>query len=378
VHVDGSNKNKGTQMQLPHDPRASLPEAAGLFARAAAYLPRSPRFGAEHGYRIFWLERGQLRFRDVVADPRGFAIVGRHSRAHVRLAHDETIALRHLVLRAQRSAAGVTSLRVADLLAPLPLFVDGSDEPLHACVIEGAFSARLGAYALCGLPFDGCAALGPEGGPGRGDRNVEDDDDDDDAENADDIVPPGLAVGISPPTGTIDRARIARDAAQRGPASEAGAARPAPLDEPPAPSRPEPPLPAPKMHSVISARPRTTFIAMMPSSLPEDAVVTLALEGPRGRDTVHLAAEQLDGFLVLGRYDRCRAGGEVFSDRASRMHVALTLDEDGLVLIDLASTNGVFRDGAKIRHARVRDTEVFAFDADEVNRMRVTVHAGRR
>jgi pSer/pThr/pTyr-binding forkhead associated (FHA) protein len=60
------------------------------------------------------------------------------------------------------------------------------------------------------------------------------------------------------------------------------------------------------------------------------------------------------------------------------MHVALTLDEDGLVLIDLASTNGVFRDGAKIRHARVRDTEVFAFDADEVNRMRVTVHAGRR
>ena len=182
-----SEKNRGTQMQLPHDPRASLPEAAGLWARAAAYLPRSPRFGAAHGYRIFWLERGELRFRDVVAESHGFAIMGRHSRAHVRLAHDETIALRHFVLRAQRSDAGVSSLEVADLLAPLPLFVDGSETPQHACLIEGAFSARLGAYAFCGLPFDGCAALGAEGGPGRGDRP--DDAHPADDENADDLVP---------------------------------------------------------------------------------------------------------------------------------------------------------------------------------------------
>ena len=118
---DADNKNKGTLMWVPDDPRASVPEAAGLFARAAAFLPHSPRFGAAHGYRIFWLERGELRFRDVVADPRGFAIMGRHSRAHVQLAHDETIALRHFVLRAQRSDAGVSSLEVADLLAPLPL-----------------------------------------------------------------------------------------------------------------------------------------------------------------------------------------------------------------------------------------------------------------
>ncbi len=364
---DADNKNKGTLMWVPDDPRASVPEAAGLFARAAAFLPHSPRFGAEHGYRIFWLERGELRFRDVVAEPHGFAIMGRHSRAHVQLAHDETIALRHFVLRAQRSEAGVSSLEVADLLAPLPLFVDGSDTPQHACVIEGAFSARLGAYAICGWPFDGCAALGSEGGPGRGDgrRNH----DADDADNADDLVEgAGEAGAERPGLGTVEGAPLGRAAAPRA----IGKVQ-IPID---GSARVRPPRP-PQAGSAVSARPRTTLIEVMPSSHPHDAFVTLELTGPRGKSTVHLTAEQLDGFVVLGRYDRCRAGGEVYSDAASRMHVALTGDGEGVEVFDLASTNGLYLRRERVFHACVTDSEVFTLGGTMDNRVRVTVHGAR-
>ena len=364
---DADNKNKGTLMWVPDDPRASVPEAAGLFARAAAFLPHSPRFGAAHGYRIFWLERGELRFRDVVADPRGFAIMGRHSRAHVQLAHDETIALRHFVLRAQRSDAGVSSLEVADLLAPLPLFVDGSETPQHACLIEGAFSARLGAYAFCGLPFDGCAALGSEGGPGRGDGRQNHDADD--ADNADDLVEEAARGDAERPGfGTVEGAPHGRAAAPR-----AIGKVPIPIDRSAGIEVPRPP----QAGSAVSARPRTTLIEVMPSSHPDDAFVTLELTGPRGKATVHLTAEQLDGFVVLGRYERCRAGGEVYSDAASRMHVALRGDGEGVAVFDLASTNGVYLRGERVFHARVTASETFTLGSLPDNRVRVTVHGAR-
>ena len=138
------------------DLTATVPDAASLFARAAAYLPVSPRFGAEHGYRVFWRDGGVLRFRDILEHARSFAVVGRHSRAHVRLLDDPTIALRHFVFRARRSSEGMPELHVADLLAPRPLLVDGSDEPQFACAVEEAFSARLGSHTIAAFPFDGC------------------------------------------------------------------------------------------------------------------------------------------------------------------------------------------------------------------------------
>jgi len=349
--MDGSNKNKGTQMGLPEDPRATWPEAMGLFARAAAYLPRSPRFGSERGVRLFWLEGGELRFRDVVEDPRGFAIVGRHSQAHVCLEADETIALRHFVVRVRRAASGKSELVVSDLLAPLPLFVDGSDEPLHACVLEGAFSARLGAYALCGFPFDGCAALGDEGGPGRGDRP------DDNAHagvvNADDVEGPVVHAPLS-----ASRASVVPDDDIPFPPI-------APLARPPA---------GVSRGTLIEARPRSAAIESMDSAHSELAHLTLELRGPERAETLHLTRAQLAGWVIIGHYARCAAGGQVFSAAASRMHLALTLGPDGVEVFDLASTNGVFLGKRRVKYACVRGDAEFALGPASVNHVRIRLH----
>ncbi len=117
------------------------------------------------------------------------------------------------------------------------------------------------------------------------------------------------------------------------------------------------------------------MIEALESAVPDDSVVTLALRGPRGRDVLHLSAAQLEGFVVLGRYDRCHVRGEVFSDGVSRMHLGLMRCEGGIEVFDLASTNGVYVGQRRVRFARVTEHESFSLGEDADDRVHVRVRA---
>ena len=322
--------NDSTRLPTPSDVRASVPEAASLFARAVAYLPVSPRHGRSAGYRVFWSEQGHLRFRDVVEHPRGFAVLGRHSQAHIRLLGDPTLALRHFVFRARRSATGVPELHVADLLAPLPLLIDGNDEAQHACAIEGAFSGRVGGHAIAAFPFDGCGDLDARGGPGRGDRP--ENDQDEGLDNEDDLRPDevvGPAV-YAPPGPSIAPRSTAIGPVPRVRSTSVRAVECAP----------EPASEVPRT-SVARSVPRTTHVELLAREPPADAVVMVQISGAGGRHSIALSEFQLRGLVIVGRYDRCIEGGTVFSNCVSRMHFALSRVPGGVEVLDLASTGGM-------------------------------------
>jgi hypothetical protein len=346
-----SDSDCRTCMPSLDDLCAGLSMATDVFARASAYLPHSPRHGQAHGYRVFWLEAGALRFRDVVEHPAGYAILGRHAEAHVRLLGDPTIALRHFVLRARRTPAGVPELHVADLLAPLPLFVDGSDAPQRSCAVEGAFSARLGAHALCALPFDGCASLSAAGGPGRGDRP---DEDEPSGRDADDIDLSGLPPGFEHLFRPTPPPRAPRDPGPRAPQRVALEAVVRALPAPPAPSARR----AQRLDVTLTSHIASTHVSALPETSPERAVLWLDLVGQGGRRTLRLSEAQLEGLVILGRYDRCLAGGDVFSTSVSRMHLGVTRSPEGIEVIDLASTQGVLVDGEPVHRAVISDGAV--------------------
>lgn len=335
--------NVRTRVACPLDPVAGVAQVSALAARALAFLPRSPRFGRERGHRVLWTEGSALRFRDVVHDPRGYAVLGRHRRAHIRLLGDPTIALRHFVLRAGRAADGEPALHVRDLLAPVPLFVDDEQVPRYACSIRGSFSARIGGHVICALPFDGCAPLPPGGGPGRGDRSDEEDEDDDGDDDE-------ARVESEP-----DEERARRELRGGGDRGAASRWRPA------------------RSAGEVDVCTRTTDLGSLVDAARPRAYVALELIGRKGRVTRVLGAEPLDGLVILGRYPRCLEGAALFSENVSRMHVALTRSGDALEVLDLASTQGVWVDGARARRGLAGDGSTIALtDAgDELVRVRM-------
>jgi hypothetical protein len=361
-----SDKLSDASTRLPSigDVRASVPQAVSLYARAAAYLPVSPRRGNAAGYRVFWNEDGDLRFRDVVEDPRGFAVLGRHSRAHIRLLGDPTIALRHFVFRARRSDVGVPELHVADLLAPMPLLIDGNDEAQHACAIEGAFSGRVGAQAIAAFPFDGCGDLDARGGPGGGDRPESDGEEG--LVNADDLPSDdvaGAAEHVAPSSSS------AADSVDMKPVGDGPRVRSmdAPLVEA------MPPV-EPNRTQTVAARsvPRTTHIELLSRIPPPNAAVMLEISGAAGRHSIALSEFQLRGPVIVGRYDRCIESGKVFSDSVSRMHFALSRVPGGVEILDLASTCGIAVDGREAFHFLVKSSATLELTDEDRVHIRVT------
>ena len=319
-----------TRKGTPLDVLARVQDAGALFARASAYLPASPRFGSERGHRVFWTDRTELRFRDVVADPAGHVVVGRHSRAHIRVAGDPTVALRHFVLRARQAPDGVPELHVSDLLAPLPLYIDGSDRPHRACAVRGAFTARVGAHVLCALPFDGCAPLGPGGGPGRACRpDAPDDDEDPDPTHA------------REEDDDFDRSELAL--ANKFAWIQARDVR----------------------RAEVSAKTLSSHIGVVASARADAPALVVELVGEARRATVAIPAADLDGLVIVGRYERCAAGADVFSEKVSRMHLAFTRAGDLVEVLDLASTNGLLVDGSRVHRALVGVGSVIALDDRE-------------
>ena len=287
---------------------ASPRAAADLFARAAALLPALPRGELGPGYRVFWLDRGAIAWRDVVGDGADHLVVGRHSCTDVELRGDDAIALRHLCVRARRSPAGLPELEVLDLRANQPVFVDGSDEPQRSFVAEGSVAARLGSHVLCALPVDACVraraeALAPESVPS--------------------LVITGSSVEALPRKKAAPRLEGARE-------------------------------PVPRSHTTtLRPAPHTTDLdALRPSAEPP--WVRLVIRSPEGCVEHRLARADLRGLVLVGRYSRCQAAhGGLLEGDVSRVHAGVIARGDGVEVIDLASTNGISVDGQKVRRVLV-------------------------
>ncbi len=305
------HRNAATMLPPAGALAASPSAAAELFARASALLPTMAREAGGPGYRVFWLGDGALQWADVLGDGHGHLVVGRHSSADVELRGDESIALRHLVLRAGAAAKGVPELQVLDLRANLPVFVDASDEPQRSFVAEGPMLARVGTHAICALPVATCA-------PPKVPTTEHE----------------ASAPASSPPArqDAERRRRVVREPQASYVASAAGS----------------------HTTSLRPAPPTTEIHELQPSAGPP--WVHLVVRSPNGDVEHQLDRDALRGLVLVGRYARCQAGhaGLLLGD-VSRVHVGLIAQGDAVEVIDLASTNGIWVDRSRVRRGLIED-----------------------
>jgi hypothetical protein len=83
--------------------------------------------------------------------PGAVLVVGRHSRCGLCLEHDETVALRHVVMRAPQQCGGRPALKVFDLKTGQGFQVDGIGR-CDAVAADGPLCIRVGSYSLICLP----------------------------------------------------------------------------------------------------------------------------------------------------------------------------------------------------------------------------------
>lgn len=282
-----------------------------LVARATLALAHVSDSGAAPGFRLFWLrtsggsatERAELAFATLPEG--GHLVVGRHSECDVRLEHP-SVSLRHVLLRSRRDPTGALALLGTDLGAELPMRVGPNAQPTRAFGASGPTVLRLA---------DGIVVALPVGDPSAS----------------------------TPPDESALRAAV--------------------VDADPALARPIPrALEDLAVRTMVSTMSRTLirpFAAPLPVEvLPREggsAFARVAMRGPHGRVVVELSRAQLERVVLVGRYPRCRLGElSPFSAAVSRVHAGLVLDGDDLLVIDLASTNGLGSRGAGERARAVR------------------------
>ncbi|MEM9189901.1 MAG: FHA domain-containing protein [Myxococcota bacterium] len=144
------------------EPRIDWQELPALY-RAARDHALATQWTHGPGYRLYLRRVGssELIHQDLPASRRSYLVVGRHHRADLVLDRDPEVSLRHLLFRAFAPTGEPLSLRVVDLRARLPFFVD-DDRPLRSAAVSGPIGLRFGRYALVAVPADGSAFALPD------------------------------------------------------------------------------------------------------------------------------------------------------------------------------------------------------------------------
>jgi hypothetical protein len=259
-----------------------------LLAELGPELAKSDR----PGFTLVASHGGETKHRFVPAIHGGHIIVGRHSQADLRLDGDPTLSLRHLLIRGVMLDDGTPALRILDLETPIGFGIEDGT-PVRSIVVTGPFAIALGDWTLAGAP--------------HGDRSA----------------PPRVGEG---------------------------------------PYR----LPAPELHLShqvprrVVGDLRRSHITQLPkvaglvNTTPPVPVARMTMRR-RGREDVDigLTKDQLAHGVLIGRYGRCIDGGvlKLVTDSVSRAH-ALILRTDGEdIIYDLASTQGTYLAGRRIRIA---------------------------
>jgi len=219
------------------------------------------------------------------------AVVGRHDVCDLFLAGRDELALRHLAVIVEPvtsfAPGAPCTYRILDLRTTTG-FVDERGRALRGVVCDGAAVLRCAGYAVFVLPLGD-----PTDWPASG-------------ADAWACVPERIYLD--------ERAPIARGSWAVVPHAQ-------------------------QTHITRVPGPRDPRAALVTNG---DLAGTLELQGPTRRVVLQIGEAALRDGILLGRYDRCDAGG-VDDDTLSRVHALLIRIGDTLVVIDTASTCGTAR-----------------------------------
>jgi hypothetical protein len=245
-------------------------------------------------------------------EPGGVLVVGRHSEAAMRLAADPTVALRHLAIRVLEDEQGEPEARIIDLNTGQGFHIEGAGRFAGARIAGPAF-LRVGSYALRLFPRGAVPRIWPASPEGVFESLVEARVVEDDEGDTNEVV--GFVRG-------------GMDWGERG-------TRITKIGAPVAPRR-----------LVRGAGP-----------LPDETFAVLTVEQAGGETIYPLTAENLERGVLLGRYGRCEVELHRMwvNESSSRVHLLLLKEEDSVLAIDTASSNGTYVDGQRITVVEVPD-----------------------
>ena len=238
--------------------------------------------------------------------------IGRHQRCGLLLEHDPTVALRHILARVTKTAAGL-QLRLWDLRSGQGFMIDGVGKCTAALIDNGDTTVRVGSYTLMCLWV-------------REDMPELDED-------------PEVAWAKRPKTVVVDDSEdvLRRIATSRK-------------------------MIKPQRESRVTVAPGVADLSQVQAvrEIPSDAAATLGAGDGKEALLYPLTEEQLRCGVLLGRYDRCdfQPAWVRDPDSVSRVHALLLLEGDEVLVFDTASTNGVIVDGVPCDVARLRTCAV--------------------
>jgi hypothetical protein len=269
-------------------PRLEVAWLDEAYARARAI--DAPQMTAP-GVRLVWWRGREVGWHDLVAHPRVYAVLGRHTQCDAVLPSDPAVALRHLLLRAATLDDGTTALRVLDLRTGLGFHLD-DDEERRGLVATGVLAMRIGRYALVAIPSG--------------------------VELPDTRPAPEVLESAHVPT--------LRGTVSRGGCTSVTALPPAPLLDDIARDT------AATGHVKVTLRRGEAWATI---ELPEAALDAGVLVGRADRCEPRLRA--------------------VLTESISRVHLLLLREHGAVYGFDLCSTQGVWADGTRMRRVRLPD-----------------------
>ncbi|HEY3235219.1 MAG TPA: FHA domain-containing protein [Polyangiaceae bacterium] len=237
------------------------------------------------------------------------AIVGRHTACNLSVPDKyHEVSLRHVLVLVRAISRDEVRIRVIDLNTEGGFF-DESGRTLRAVAAEGSVFLRIGRLTLLLLVTD------PDDGPP------------DDAHDAYDCIPE--RVFLEEESGLFKR-----------PGFRAGADRTLALGVRH--------LQGGSRATIVTAQAEPVFSCRALPEHDEAIAGTVRLghdESPR--QPVGLSA--LRRGIMFGRYERCDLASRDWSDRISRVHFMLIDDHGDTLGVDLASSNGTFRKGERVK-----------------------------
>jgi hypothetical protein len=298
ARVAPTGRNEATRITRdPDQARMDAREMRRRFVKVLRVLPKArPPKGP--GYVLFAARADKLAVLNLPVDTGSFAVLGRHDRADVVLAQDEEVSLRHLLATVVRLSDGAMALRVIDLRAGLPFFLD-DDVPRRSIVAAGPVVLRLGRYIIGGIPSDD-----------EGRR--------------------GLVEEVQDATSLVQEVEEAQGV--------------------PAQSRS-----APGFTHVSSLGRPSTIAELTGTLLPGHARIRVQRETHSA--SVDVPENALEQGVIVGRAERCVDGGirNVLTVEISRAHLLLLKDAEHVDAYDLGSVNGTWSGNRRIRHVRLYD-----------------------
>ncbi len=283
--------------------RALSPGEAYTLAVAADRI-REPQ--AEVGYRLYWMGESVMGSTDVVAQPGGYVVVGRHESCDVVIDADERVlSLRHVLVRAASLDDGFPVLSVLDLQTSAGFELsDGSRQ--RSVAATGPVVFRIGTHTFVALPSTG-------------------------------RYPAELPVPF------VERGELAPH--RIAPKPILNAARPERGGPPP---------------SCITVLPYSVVMSERRSVVPqlshEPHVPTgegyeVILETPERRVGVVFSNGDLDHGVLIGRADKCVDVGlrSILGGTISRVHILLIREKGACHLYDVASLVGTYARGRRVR-----------------------------